>query len=86
LSIKLMKYLYLWYETTGKLLRSECMCSKGAVTLVLEGGCADTGILPCAQPGHTGEVDGTFKSLGKPLTQLEALVKMSLDGCQDTYA
>jgi hypothetical protein len=75
-----MKYLYLWYETTGKLLRSECICLKGAVALVLEGGCADAGILPYAQPRHTGKVEGTSKSLEKPLMQLGALVKMSLDG------
>jgi len=57
------------------------MHSKGAVALVLEGGCADAGIiLPCAQPGHTSKLEGTSKSLGKPFTHLEALVKMSLDG------
>ncbi len=56
------------------------MCSQGAVALVSEGGCADAGILPCAQPGHTGELEGTSKSLGKPLTHLGALVKIFLDG------
>jgi hypothetical protein len=44
-------------------------------------GYADTGILPYAQLGHTGEVEGTSKSLKKPLMQLGALVKTFLDGC-----
>jgi hypothetical protein len=81
LSIKLIKYLYLWYKTTGKLLRSECMHSKGAVALVWEEGYTDIGILPCTQPEHTGELEGTSKSLEKPLTWLGALVKTFLDRC-----
>jgi len=42
--------------------------------------CADAGILPYAQPEHTGDSEGTSKSLGKPFMCLGALVKTSLDG------
>jgi hypothetical protein len=57
------------------------MCSKGIVVCISEGGCIDAGILPCVQLEHTGKLEGTSKSLEKPLMQLGALIKTSLDGC-----
>src|SRR6266478_7222709 len=73
-----MVYLFLWYDSMGKDLRSEWMSSKGSLALEVDGGNDLFVILPWAQPGQV--CSSGIRTVGKSLRYFLALTMTSGEG------
>ena len=77
---KMIKYLYLWYDSAGKDFISVWISSQAHLACTVVGGKEHWGCLPLAQPGQTAEDEPGIVKSGSPLVCCLACLTTSFEG------